>query len=140
MQQSERSQTLLRLVHFGFDRDHLYVRLDTASRIVDLLAAGWDFSLKFLPPHGAQLSIHYRDGHLTHAWNDGGQERATIAAGTVLEVGLPFRALGAAIGAPVSFFVTIADPTGAQVERHPSQRPIEIVVPDEGFEARNWSA
>jgi alpha-amylase/alpha-mannosidase (GH57 family) len=139
MQQSERPETLLRLVHFGFDRDRLYVRLDTSRRIVDLLAAGWHFSLKFLSPSGARLSIHYRDGQLTHDWNGGGQDGATVSAGTVLEVGLPFRVLGAAIGTPVSFFVAISDATGAEIERHPPQRPIEILVPEEDFDARNWS-
>jgi hypothetical protein len=39
----------------------------------------------------------------------------------------------------VAFFVAVTD-HNVEVERHPAQRPIEVTVPDPGFEARQWRA
>src|SRR5437773_8416238 len=50
MHQGDRRAPVLTLVQFGFDREHLYVRLDAARRVADLLSEGYEFSLKFLHP------------------------------------------------------------------------------------------
>ena len=42
--------------------------------------------------------------------------------------------------ADVSFFVTVHDANENETERHPAGRPVELTVPDDRFEARNWSA
>ena len=42
-------------------------------------------------------------------------------------------------GAPLSFTVAVYDPGHNEVERQPGSRPVELTVPDERFEARNWS-
>ena len=63
------------------------------------------------------------------------------AAGSILEVEIPISGLdhGSALG-DVSFFIAANDANQNEVERHPTGRPIELAVPDERFEARNWSA
>jgi len=59
----------------------------------------------------------------------------------VLEVALPLADLGITEGQPVAFFVAIYDrATGAELERHPEYRPIELVAPDAMFEGRYWRA
>jgi hypothetical protein len=40
----------------------------------------------------------------------------------------------------VSFFVAVHDSSGQEVERHPAHRPVDVTVPDDQFEARNWTA
>ena len=40
----------------------------------------------------------------------------------------------------MAFFVAIYDADGAEIERHPAYRPIELVTPDRLFEARYWRA
>jgi hypothetical protein len=65
--------------------------------------------------------------------------QAQAAAGTVLEVALPFAHFGVRPGEAMTFFVTVQDVTQAEVERHPTYRPIELTVPDDQFEARNWT-
>jgi hypothetical protein len=40
----------------------------------------------------------------------------------------------------VSFFITVFDANGTEVERHPTHRPIETTVPDASFASRNWTA
>jgi alpha-amylase/alpha-mannosidase (GH57 family) len=118
MHQTDRPAALINLVQFGFDRKHLYVRLDGARRLVDLLAEGYEFSLKFLQPDGVRFSIRARDGlvsgvywdHRTGPprWVERGPGGSVVAAGTVLEIAVPLddlhlRARGpSAVGAPAA--------------------------------------
>jgi hypothetical protein len=58
----------------------------------------------------------------------------------VLEISLPLSTLGLEPGASVAFFIIVSTADGIEVERHPAHRPIELLVPDAAFEARNWTA
>ena len=81
MHQSERRAGLLTLVQFGFDRERLYVRVDAARRLVDLLAAGWEISLKFLQPAGVRFSVRGVLGRVTgHYWDRGAGAAGDAAA------------------------------------------------------------
>jgi alpha-amylase/alpha-mannosidase (GH57 family) len=158
MHQIDRRPALVTLVHFGFDRDQLFVRVDATQPIIDLLAADREISLKFVTPAGVRFSVRQTIGRLAGSfwdrrvaapgrsmngdpWKDRGPGGATIAAGSVLELALPLADLGVAVGAPVAFFVAVYDAvTGAELERHPEFRPIELVSPDAMFEARYWRA
>jgi hypothetical protein len=61
------------------------------------------------------------------------------AAGSILEVAIPFRELGVEARDAVAFIVT-AGRAGSEPEQHPRHRPIEIVVPGEEFPVRAWTA
>jgi hypothetical protein len=136
-------------VWFGFDRRHLYVRLDGTRRLADLLAEGSEFWLTFLKPDGLRFSVRAQEGRVTGAywdrpggpqWVERGPGGAAVAAGTVLEIALPLADLRLpATGGRVAFFVAMYDLQRSELERHPSHRPIETEVPDAGFEARNWT-
>ncbi len=150
MHQTDRRPAVVSLVHFGFDHERLYVRVDSASRVVDVLADGRELSLKFFTPGGVRFSVRQRLGRLTASfwdrqatepyWHDRGPGGATVAAGTVLELAVPFADLGLAADQPVAFFVAVFDDAGAELERHPAHRPIELLTPDALFEARHWRA
>jgi alpha-amylase/alpha-mannosidase (GH57 family) len=149
MHQIERRQSLLRLVLFGFDHEHLFVRMDGTRRLADLLADGYEFSLTFLRPDGVRFSVRHHLGRLTGAlsfkrggpgqWVVGGAGETSVSSGTVLEISIPLSELGVTSG-ELSFFVAVSDSSRAEVERHPAHRPIETLVPDAAFEARNWTA
>jgi hypothetical protein len=152
MHQAARREARLTLVQFGFDRERLYVRIDATRPMVDLLADGLEVSLKFLQPDGVRFSVVQIVGRLTgHIWDrqvaangaatwvERGAGSAAAAAGTVLEIGLPLADLGVTPGDPVAFFVAMYS-EGAEVERHPAHRPIEVLAPDALFEARHWRA
>jgi hypothetical protein len=63
------------------------------------------------------------------------------AAASVLEVAIPFGVLAAAVGGTkLAFLVTVEDSEGNEIERLPGLRPIDILVPDRWFDARNWTA
>jgi hypothetical protein len=74
-------------------------------------------------------------------WAERGAGGASFAVGSVLEVALPLADLDVTEGQAVAFFVAVYESdSGAEVERHPEYRPIELVAPDALFEARHWRA
>jgi alpha-amylase/alpha-mannosidase (GH57 family) len=155
MHQTDRRPSLVTLVRFGFDLERLYVRVDATRRMADLLAEGFQVSLKFQQPEGVRFSVRGTDGRrgggysvrrpagaeaASPVWVERGPRGARVAAGSVLEIGLPFSDLGVVAGGSLTFFVAVEDATDAELERHPSHQPIELRVPDARFEAGNWNA
>jgi alpha-amylase/alpha-mannosidase (GH57 family) len=150
MHRTDRKPSLLTLLQFGFDRERFYVRLDSGRRMADLLADGYFFSLMFLEPPGVRFVVGQAGGRLTGTfWDRGGGEGrwvgrgtggARVAAGTVIEAALPLSDLGVGAGATLSFFLAAFDRDQTEVERHPDNRAVTLTVPDERFEARNWTA
>jgi len=145
---------LVTLVQFGFDVERLLVRVDAVQKAVDLLADGREVSLKFLTPPGVRFSIRQQFGRLVGTfwdrheakpsrpafWVERGPGDATLAAGSVLEIGLPLADLGVAAGDVVSFFVALYAAGGVETERHPANQPIDLQAPTADFEARHWRA
>ena len=152
MSQSEPRASILTVIQFGFarSRDLLYVRLDGDRRLADLLADGYEFSLKFLQPPGVRFSVRTIMGRLTgtfwdkpavsERWTERGPRASAIAAGTILEIALPLADLHSGDGRDLAFFVIVSAPNQAEVENHPAHRPIEAAVPDAQFEVRHWTA
>ena len=127
------------------------MRLDGAGRWSDLLADGYEVSLTFLARRTAcgsrsgsgRAADRDRSGIARADGAGAGStaaRAAAVAAGTVLEVALPLATWASAPGDAVAFFVAVFDADGDEVERHPAHRPVELTVPDERFEARNWTA
>jgi len=128
--------------------DFLYVRVDAGQPMRDVLGDGREVSLKFLTPAGVRYSVSQTAGQLAAGfWDrtadgrwiarpDGG---AAVAVGSVLELALPLAALAIEPGGRVAFFVAVYR-EGAELERYPSHRPIDLAAPDALFEARQWRA
>jgi alpha-amylase/alpha-mannosidase (GH57 family) len=150
MHQIDRPEPICTSVRFGVDHGSLYVRLDGRRPMRELLAGGYEISLKFLTPPGVRLSIRRSLGRLTAllwdrepsepVWRERGSGQAAAVDGDILEVAVPFADLKAGPGDPIAFFVAVYGERNAELERHPSHRPIELAVPDALFEARFWRA
>jgi alpha-amylase/alpha-mannosidase (GH57 family) len=150
MHQTDRRPVTVALVHFGFDNERLFVRIDTHEPMIDVLASGIELALTFVIPAARRLSIRQEAGRLTAAlwvrqtseprWVKRRAADATVAAGTVLELALPFADLEVQPGDALAFFVAVHDDHGVEVERHPAHRPIALTAPDALFGARNWRA
>jgi len=155
MHQSDRPRQVVTEIQFGFDRDHLYVRLDGSQPVQELMAAGTQFTVRFLVPDGLHIAVGraraaatggpqatlWRRAPGAAEWTPGPADGVRVAAGTILELAIPLAALGAmAEGRRLSFVVAVIDGAGREVERHPSHRPIDTATPDRRFEASNWSA
>ncbi|MGE3956338.1 MAG: hypothetical protein AB7H96_06425 [Vicinamibacterales bacterium] len=147
MHQVER-QVVVSQIRFGFDARHLYLRFDFQRPATRLLAERGQVLVTFLSPAGRRVVCSALAGRtevrldqrVGDTWAPSRVDGLGAAGGSILELRVPLAGLGAAAGQPVSFFVALVDSTGAEVERHPSARPIELVVPDERFEASNWTA
>ena len=139
------------LVEFGFDLDHLYIRVDGTRPMHELLAPGTELTIKFLKPAGVRIVVRAgasgrgaataslqlrRD---TDAWEPRDEAALVAAIGRIAELRVPFSALDVKAHDPVAFFVALT--RGAtEVEHHPRQRPIELDVPTPQFSALNWTA
>ncbi|MEP7307631.1 MAG: glycoside hydrolase [Acidobacteriota bacterium] len=151
MHRTDGRTSLVDVLFFGFDRQRFYVRVDGVRRMADVLADGFEISLTFLRPEGVRYVIRHEAGELTgtffdrdgpdgQVWIDRGAGGSTVAAGTVIEVALPLHELEETAGAALAFFVAVYDGAHNEIERHPSQQPVQLTIPDERFEARNWTA
>jgi hypothetical protein len=149
MHQTNRRGPLVTRVRYGFDAERLYVRLDADQPLIDLLGAGYEFSLKFMKPDATRFSVRLIDGRLSAAIWDRRPEPphwfereafslSSAAAGSILEMALPLAEIGATDG--VSFFVAIYDKQSAEIERHPARRPINLATVNARLEALNWTA
>jgi hypothetical protein len=150
MHQTSRRPALLTFIRFGFDRDRLYVRLDGSAEMSQLLADGRAFWLTFLQPDGLRIVVRQTTTGAVEAtlWARTADGQAwserrgdfEVAAGSVLELAVPFVELGVVPGSVVGFFVTVRDVNNAELERHPPYRPLDLKRPDAQFDARNWIA
>ena len=147
MQRSDRAEPLVRHIRFGFDADHLFVCVEGRGPLRNLLEDGGEVSLTFLAPADLRFVVRQTGGrpagvfagrHPAGGWVEDTSRGASAAAGSILEIAVPLAALGAA-GAIVTFFVAVGR-AGAEFERHPSDRPIQVSLPDAAFGARLWSA
>jgi hypothetical protein len=148
MHQIDRRVAVLTEVRFGFDRTFLYVRVDGRQAMGDLLSDGFELSLKFLTPAGVRFSVSRGARGLVHGlwdrvaeppyWIYRGPGRSAAAAGPIVEMAVALADLGIEAGAPVAFFVALYDRYGAELERHPGLRAIDLRVPDASFEAQHW--
>ncbi len=149
MQPSDRMQPLIRLIRFGFDAERLFVYVEGSTQMVNLFGEGRAVSLTFLAPADLRFLVRQTSGRLeglfatrhpsTSEWVPETPRGARVAAGSILEVALPLAAVGVTPGAVVAFFVAV-DQRETEIERHPSDRPIQVSRPDAAFTARMWSA
>jgi hypothetical protein len=149
MHQAERRAPSLTAIRFGFDRTTLYIRVDGARTAVELLDEGLSIVVTFIRPAGLRVVINRSHGRLDASlWSRTAGERPdrrdpsglSVAAASVIEIAIDVAVLELGETSPVSFFVTVFDPNGTEVERHPTYRPIETTVPDASFASRNWTA
>jgi alpha-amylase/alpha-mannosidase (GH57 family) len=135
------------LVEFGFDLEHLYLRVDGGAPIAELLGTGTVLTVRFMKPVGVRLSVEVLKGTTSarlfnrprDEWREADHPGLAAAAGRVLELRVPFAALGLRTPDPVAFFIVLSR-GAAEVEHFPRHLPIEFEVPDRKFAARNWTA
>ena len=134
-------------VDFGFDLHHLYVNVTAATPMSHVLTGDGELRVSFLKPEGVRVVVRNRDGVRAELLRRGEANAArvpgcrdmAVAAGQTLELQVPFRCLDAPVGSTLAFIVSLYR-HGAEVEHQPRHRPIEVVVPDERFPSRNWTA
>jgi alpha-amylase/alpha-mannosidase (GH57 family) len=150
MHQVSESASALALVEFGFNLEHMFVRIDGTRSMAEVLTQGLEVSLNFLKPVGVRVTARIDptrgpEAVILERGNNGegllpvSCLGLAMAAGRVLEIRIPFDCLRLATGDSVAFIVAVH--RGAQeIEHHPRHRAIEFAVPDRQFASANWTA
>jgi hypothetical protein len=134
-------------IHFGFDAQTLYLRVDLARRAQDMLADKGELRLSFFEPaghrvvlrrgpNGAEAVVLERRGPSDWIPKPGTSARG--AAGQIVELAVPIADLGAKAGQSLRFSIVLWQ-DGQALERYPPHNPLEVRVPDRDFAARQWS-
>lgn len=137
----------IQLIEFGVDLEALYLRVDLAGGAAQALREGLSVRVNFLKPVGIRLGVRGARSHVEAALETrdpagnwvASSAPVSAAAGSVLEARIPFAGLRVATHDPLAFIVGLHRDE-AELEHHPSHRPIEIEVPDRQFGAINWTA
>jgi alpha-amylase/alpha-mannosidase (GH57 family) len=141
-------------IYYGFDLDHLYIRLDTTVPLIGDGALPLSFVVHFLKPHPHRFEIdslpdgktravlYARDEEPSHPTGTAGEWRkvrevSTVAVGEIVEAGIPFDLLRMSPNEEVQFFLVLRK-DGEEIERWPQRGYLSFEVPTEDFEAQRW--
>jgi alpha-amylase/alpha-mannosidase (GH57 family) len=129
-------------IRIGFDPDHLYMRIDPGP---DLMGG--------MTGIGCRIDLQTdEDRHVVDVTTEGGVTAELYTGDTAsgdgiplervafddcLEVAIPFNLLDAFPGDRIGIRISVREGR-LEREHHPTHDALEIEVPDETFEARNW--
>ncbi len=127
-----RSQSLLRSVMFGYDRQRLYLRLDGSDHLLDPAK---------LPDLSVVIDVRAPAARTVEVPVDGRPrpDGALAAFIDVIEVAVPFGLVDGGLEGPIEFYLSLKS-GGHELERHPVRHPISLVKPDQFFKAKHWQA
>jgi alpha-amylase/alpha-mannosidase (GH57 family) len=136
-----KSESLIAAVHYGFDKDNLYVRIDPkipfeefdegiALSIITTRPA--DVKVSF-PLGGKEAVVFEKEGE---GWRKI-KELSGVAVRDIFEIGIPFSDLKAKEKEEINMYISIGK-AGEEVERCPWRGHIIVTVPTEDFEALMW--
>ncbi len=135
------TQGTIRDLLFGFDRKSLHIRIDTAGKARETLQPGQELRVRFLEPDGHELRVKMPEsGPPELTLLRGGTPEKSIAVAAVEDiavVSVPLADLGLTTGQGIHFYVELLEDRDS-LDRVPSEGMIELVVPPEDFDIRNW--
>ncbi|MCC6349020.1 MAG: glycoside hydrolase [Candidatus Eisenbacteria bacterium] len=133
------SAPLATRLHFGFDSERLYLRVDFSGGG----APGGEVSaeIEVLSPAPLQLDVGIlRVGRWR--FGTGGPEAAPPAGEAaleeILELALPFAVLGVSAGQSLELFIHLRR-GGERLDSLPPGQPLRVVLPGADWEAMNWN-
>ncbi len=126
-------------IYVGFDLENLYVRIEPGPDFrTDSLADSIIRVTCQLPNSAPTIDINPADGARGMLKNaDNLTELIHIAFEEFLEFAIPFAVLDATPNQPLSLNFLIIN-NGIELERHPAQGNLELLVPDSSFNQKNW--
>ncbi len=132
-----RHHPLLSRLHFGFDREYLFLRLDFISPPKE-----GTICVHVVSPVPFVLDIPLQAGVVfVYGIVDGNKQKiaelSSIACLSIYEMKVPFSILGASPSQRMRFFVVIEE-ENLEIERHPPTGVLSFGIPDEKFERILW--
>jgi alpha-amylase/alpha-mannosidase (GH57 family) len=137
------TQGPLRELQFGFDLKRLLVRVDCDGPAGAALADFDALRVVFAEPAAYEVVVHdpgraiQRAELLRPDGSRGAVAGLEVGVEQIVEIGVPFDALGVAVDAPVQFAVELVD-GGQSVDRAPREGVISLVRPSAAFEQIMW--
>jgi alpha-amylase/alpha-mannosidase (GH57 family) len=136
------SEGPLEEMHFGFDRERLLLRLDTAGPAREVISPRDELRMRFSAPEGLELRVAGLGeariaATLRQNKKSTGAAEVAVAVGQILELSVPMSLLGVKAGDPLQFFVEILR-DGSSLDRVPREGTIELSVPVPDFERILW--
>jgi hypothetical protein len=137
------SQGPLRELHFGFDLNRLFLRVDCDAPARDALVEFDAVRVLFMEPAGIEALIHHPgriDQCIELLRPDGSRKvvpAVEVGVDHIFEMCVPFDILGVAVGAPVQFAVELVR-GGQSLDRAPREGVIGLARPSPAFEQIMW--
>lgn len=129
-------------LYFGFDLERLLLRVD-CDRPARVALADYDtLRVGFVEPADHELRVHEpgRPGQRPELLRRGEPVPATgveVAAGHIVEIGIPWEWLGVVVDGPVQFFVELMQ-GGQPRDRAPRDGTIALARPSPDYERIMW--
>jgi alpha-amylase/alpha-mannosidase (GH57 family) len=130
-------------LYYGFDMDNVFLRLDFAEREEKEVPAGLKFEILLRSTDMYRVVADLSDPRTYMLYRRSHERwvrrfrRDAIAIDRVVELGVPFRDIGAKPGGSIQFHVALLE-GGVERERWPQTGTISFVVPDEEYASRMW--
>jgi alpha-amylase/alpha-mannosidase (GH57 family) len=135
------TQGPIRELHFGFDQQTLLIRCDTADRARDTIQPGQELRVRFIEPDGHEVRVKPLGSSLLQVQmvRGGSPEPSKVVAAIddFAVVRIPLEDLAVTSGQHVHFRVELLEDR-ASLDHVPSEGLIELTVPAEDFDLRNW--
>ncbi|MFA4982514.1 MAG: glycoside hydrolase family 57 protein [Candidatus Omnitrophota bacterium] len=138
------SETILKQLYFGFNKDTLFFRFDLLHNNGDdnlgLSILLIDKGLKVsIPSLSGKKPLEYTIYRLSgdESWA-AVKNCGTAAFDRILEIGIKFSDIGAAAGETVRLLAAI-ESSGAMIERCPEFGSIQITLPSADYESQQWN-
>ncbi|MEZ6066327.1 MAG: glycoside hydrolase family 57 protein [Planctomycetaceae bacterium] len=136
------SEGIIKELHFGFDAENLYVRIDTGSEANSALADIDSLRLRFIEPKEMELVVDGWQKSLLHCDLLGnGKPHPPLTCHTVahdvVETQVPLHVLDVKPGCSLSFFVELFK-EGQSLDRAPVEGCIDCEVPGPEFDSLQW--
>ena len=139
-----KSESLISTVHFGFDKDNLFVRIDPKIPFSDF-DAGTEISVFSSGPAQMRITCPVRSGligaELSEKKGDDWQKAKDLpdaAIQDIFEIGIPFADLKAREKDALNLSISVRR-GGEEIERCPWRGYFTVFVPTADFEAMMWS-
>jgi hypothetical protein len=138
------TEGLLGEVYFGFDRERLLVRIDTAKDAVDDLAGVEQLRLRFHEPDGYEvrvtgLNVRQPRAKLYQDDKPVTKAKVDVAVGPIFELSLRLADIDRKPHDPIHFAIE-AMARKNSLDRAPREGSIELRCPTEDFELVMWQA
>jgi alpha-amylase/alpha-mannosidase (GH57 family) len=136
------TESLIREVLFGFDKDRLLIRVDTRGKSADDLAGIDELRVRFSEPHDVEVRITgfpvgtlQAELHRTNRLVDNANLQAAIDR--IFELSVDFADLNVRPDDPVHMYVE-AFAREQSIDRAPREGSLELTVPTPDFEQIMW--